>query len=85
MFVRIYNTDTDKLIPRDGRSDHWDMARIPCIDESLIIWEDDENPISYIVDDVITELSGNRVNYSINVTPLLALGVKNNGDATPTE
>lgn len=83
MFVRIYDSENDRLIPRDGRSDHWDLARVPNENESLILWID-ENPVSYIVDDVVTECDGNRVNYSINVTSLANLGmaVIDNGDTT---
>ena len=84
MFVRIYDSANDRLIPRDGRSDHWDLARVPNENESLILWID-ENPVSYIVDDVVTECDGNRVNYSINVTSLANLGISviDNGDPSP--
>lgn len=69
MFIRVYNADTDELIPRNHRSDHWDVARVPCMNESVALWIDGA-PVTFIVDDVLTECDENRVNYSINVTPL---------------
>lgn len=71
MFLRCYD-DNDNLIRR-GTSDYWDVARIPGIDESMVLWVNNE-PVSYIVEDVLTECDAKgNVTYSANLASITSL------------
>jgi len=77
-YVRFYNED-DKLIRTPKNGEHWDMIRVPGMDESVVLWQDKE-PVSYVVDDIITESDGEKVTYSVALTSLGSLKLVYNGD-----
>ena len=79
-FVRFYN-ENDELIKTPKGGEYWDVMRIPGMDESVVLWVNKE-PISHVVDDIITECDGDRVTYSVALSSLRSL--KEVIDATET-